>query len=73
MLQRREAGFAVGDDKEALRDRKVLERMVTVALWCVQEDPSLRPSMKRVVRMMAGVAEVSVPMDPSFSSQKGKS
>ncbi|RWR75560.1 G-type lectin S-receptor-like serine/threonine-protein kinase LECRK3 [Cinnamomum micranthum f. kanehirae] len=63
----------VGDDEEALRDRNMLERMVMVAIWCVQEDPSLRPSMKRVVRMMAGVAEVSVPMDPSFSSQMGKS
>ncbi|XXG46260.1 hypothetical protein AAC387_Pa02g1150 [Persea americana] len=63
----------VGDDEEALRDRNVLERMVMVAIWCVQEDPSLRPSMKRVVRMMAGVAEVTVPMDPSFSSQMGKS
>ncbi|RWR75561.1 G-type lectin S-receptor-like serine/threonine-protein kinase LECRK3 [Cinnamomum micranthum f. kanehirae] len=56
----------VGDDKEALQDRKVLERMVMVVIWCVQEDPSLRPSMKRVVRMMAGVVEVSAPMDPCF-------
>ncbi|RWR72718.1 G-type lectin S-receptor-like serine/threonine-protein kinase LECRK3 [Cinnamomum micranthum f. kanehirae] len=56
----------VGDDKEALQDRKVLKRMVMVAIWCVQEDPSLRPSMKRVVRMMAGVVEVSAPMDPCF-------
>ncbi|RWR98075.1 LOW QUALITY PROTEIN: G-type lectin S-receptor-like serine/threonine-protein kinase LECRK3 [Cinnamomum micranthum f. kanehirae] len=68
MLQRREAGFAGGEDEEAMKDRKVLERMVMVAFWCVQDDPSLRPSMKRVVRMMSGVVEVSVPMNPCFLS-----
>ncbi|RWR72726.1 G-type lectin S-receptor-like serine/threonine-protein kinase LECRK3 [Cinnamomum micranthum f. kanehirae] len=59
----------MGEDEEAMKDRKVLERMVMVAIWCVQDDPSLRPSMKRVVRMMSGVVDVSVPMDPCFSSR----
>ena len=43
-----------------------LERLVIVAIWCIQEDPSLRPSMKMVTQMLEGVIEVSVPPCPSL-------
>ncbi|GLJ35716.1 hypothetical protein SUGI_0717450 [Cryptomeria japonica] len=44
-----------------------LERMVLVGLWCIQEDYSLRPSMKRVVQMLEGTVDIMVPPDPGSS------
>lgn len=55
----------VGYDLEALDDKKRLEKFVMIAIWCIQEDPSLRPSMKKVIQMLEGAAEVSVPPDPA--------
>lgn len=34
---------------------------VKVALWCVQEDMSLRPSMTKVVQMLEGICPVPQP------------
>ncbi|KAJ7957400.1 Receptor-like protein kinase [Quillaja saponaria] len=51
-------------DEEALNDKKKLERLVMVALWCIQEDPSLRPTMRKVIQMLEGVVEVLVPPCP---------
>ncbi|KAK7858677.1 g-type lectin s-receptor-like serine/threonine-protein kinase lecrk2 [Quercus suber] len=39
--------------------------LLLIAIWCIQEDPSLRPTMKKVVQMMEGSVEVSVPPGPS--------
>ncbi|XP_028803723.1 G-type lectin S-receptor-like serine/threonine-protein kinase LECRK1 [Neltuma alba] len=41
-----------------------LERMVKVALWCVQEDSSLRPSMKNVILMLEGLKHIPIPPSP---------
>ncbi|KMT14400.1 hypothetical protein BVRB_4g071790 [Beta vulgaris subsp. vulgaris] len=58
----------VNDDMEALNDIKTLTRFVKVALWCIQEDSNLRPTMKRVMQMLEGVADVPSPPSPtSFS------
>ncbi|XP_074281277.1 G-type lectin S-receptor-like serine/threonine-protein kinase LECRK3 isoform X2 [Silene latifolia] len=58
----------VKDDMEALNDRLQLERLVKIALWCIQENPELRPTMKRVTQMLEGVADVPSPPCPtSFS------
>ena len=46
---------------EELDDKEKLERYVMVAIWCIQEDPSLRPTMNRVTQMLEGVVEVLVP------------
>ncbi|GLJ09231.1 hypothetical protein SUGI_0104240 [Cryptomeria japonica] len=49
-----------------------LERMVLVGLWCIQDDPSLRPSIKKVVQMLEGNVEIPVPPrpgPPGLSSQ----
>ncbi|CAK7328191.1 unnamed protein product [Dovyalis caffra] len=54
----------VEDDPEALSDRKRLERYVMIALWCIQEDPSLRPSMKKVMLMLEEIVQVTVPPCP---------
>ncbi|KAM1753085.1 hypothetical protein ACFX12_005712 [Malus domestica] len=55
----------VDHEVEALGDRTTLEKFVMVAIWCTQEDPSLRPTMMKVVQMLEGVAEVPVPPCPS--------
>ncbi|XP_021728894.1 G-type lectin S-receptor-like serine/threonine-protein kinase LECRK3 [Chenopodium quinoa] len=59
----------VNDDMEALKDMIRLKRFVMVALWCIQEDPSLRPTMRTVTQMLAGLAEVpnNPPCSTSFS------
>ena len=38
----------IEDDEEARNDMKRVDRPVMVAIWCIQEDPSLRPPMKKV-------------------------
>ena len=58
----------VGNDDEAFGDMEKLEKLVMIAIWCTQEDPSQRPTMKKVVQMLEGAAEVSIPPDLSFSS-----
>ncbi|MCL7032910.1 hypothetical protein MKW94_020168 [Papaver nudicaule] len=54
----------VADDEEVMNDMKRFERLVMIAIWCIQEEPSLRPSMKTVTQMLEGVLEVSVPPCP---------
>ncbi|CAB4312096.1 unnamed protein product [Prunus armeniaca] len=53
------------NDDEAMKDIKKMEKHVMIAVWCIQEDPSLRPTMKKVTQMLEGSVEVSVPPDPS--------
>ena len=43
---------------------RILERMVKVALWCVQDDLSLRPSMKNVILMLEGLKDIPIPPSP---------
>ncbi|KAK9220845.1 hypothetical protein WN944_009269 [Citrus x changshan-huyou] len=62
----------VGGDMEAMNDVECLEKLVMVSIWCIQEDPSLRPTIKKVLQMLEGVVEVSVPPNPyPFSSSMG--
>ncbi|KAH9289559.1 hypothetical protein KI387_033676, partial [Taxus chinensis] len=42
-----------------------LERMVLVGLWCIQEDPSVRPSIRMVVQMLEGTVDIAVPPPPT--------
>ncbi|XP_052194301.1 G-type lectin S-receptor-like serine/threonine-protein kinase LECRK3 [Diospyros lotus] len=46
-------------------DRRQLERMVKVGLWCIQDEPSMRPSMKKVVLMLEGTVDIPTPPDPT--------
>ncbi|KAJ9704002.1 hypothetical protein PVL29_005333 [Vitis rotundifolia] len=48
-------------------ERKSLEKMVKIGLWCVQDEPALRPSIKSVVLMLEGITEISVPPCPTPS------
>ncbi|KAI3913601.1 hypothetical protein MKW92_049314 [Papaver armeniacum] len=49
-------------------DMRKFERMVIVALCCIQDEPSLRPSMKNVVLMLEGTINISNPPNPDSSS-----
>ncbi|KAL5566524.1 hypothetical protein UlMin_029688 [Ulmus minor] len=54
----------VGNDDEARSDMKRVKKHVMIAMWCIQEDPSLRPTMKRVTQMLDGSIEVPIPPNP---------
>nr|POF25065.1 g-type lectin s-receptor-like serine/threonine-protein kinase lecrk3 [Quercus suber] len=47
-------------------DKRQLERMVKVGLWCILFEPSLRPSMKKVLLMLEGNEDIPIP--PSLTS-----
>ncbi|KAM7497563.1 hypothetical protein LguiA_021977 [Lonicera macranthoides] len=42
----------VDNDSEALNDMKILERFIMVEIYCIQENPCLRPSMRWLVKCL---------------------
>ncbi|KAL5095972.1 hypothetical protein RYX36_000299 [Vicia faba] len=52
------------NDNEVGNDMMSLEKLVMIVIWCIQEDPSLRPTMKEVLLMLEGIVEVVVPRSP---------
>ncbi|XXG56641.1 hypothetical protein AAC387_Pa03g4003 [Persea americana] len=60
----RRLDLLVENGQDALSDARRLERFVMVAFWCIQDEPSRRPTMKTVTQMLEGAAEVAVPPDP---------
>lgn len=42
------------------------QRAGLVAIWCIQDDESIRPTMGMVVKMLEGVVEVTVPPPPKL-------
>ncbi|KAK1565789.1 hypothetical protein Q3G72_035183 [Acer saccharum] len=54
----------VDDDETAMADKARLHKWLMIAIWCIQDDPSERPTMKMVMQMLEGVLEV--PQPPSF-------
>ncbi|KAK2988281.1 hypothetical protein RJ640_016861 [Escallonia rubra] len=60
--ENRELSKLVGDEQV---DERKLNRMVKVALWCIQEEPSLRPSIKKVLLMLEGTVDIPVPPSPT--------
>ncbi|KAK9941253.1 hypothetical protein M0R45_017867 [Rubus argutus] len=61
----RKLHLLVDNDDEALDDMKKMEKSVMTALWCIQQDPSLRPTMKDVMQMLEGTVDISIPPNPS--------
>ena len=57
-----ELGRLVGDGEV---EPKELERVIKVALWCVLDEPSLRPSMKKVLLMLEGTVDIPTPPNPT--------
>ncbi|KAH0764802.1 hypothetical protein KY285_000673 [Solanum tuberosum] len=62
--KRNKLHLLVGDDEEALEDIKRFEKFLLVAIWCIQENLASRPNMKKVMLMLEGSVEVSIPPDP---------
>ncbi|KAF5731746.1 Receptor-like protein kinase 4 isoform 1 [Tripterygium wilfordii] len=42
------------------------ERVAFVAIWCIQDNEEMRPTMGMVVKMLEGVVEVTVPPPPKL-------
>ncbi|CAB4281783.1 unnamed protein product [Prunus armeniaca] len=51
------------DNGEEMGDIKMMEKYAMIAFWCIQEDPSIRPTMKNVTQMLEGTIEVSIGKD----------
>ncbi|XP_054787946.1 G-type lectin S-receptor-like serine/threonine-protein kinase LECRK2 isoform X2 [Prosopis cineraria] len=51
----------VEDDKEALSDIERVEKYVRISIWCTQDDPLARPTMKQVVQTLEGFMDVPNP------------
>ncbi|CAN4096326.1 unnamed protein product [Withania somnifera] len=62
--KRKELHLLIDDDQEAIEDIKRFEKFLMLAIWCIQENPALRPSMKKVMLILEGSVEVSIPPDP---------
>ncbi|CAA2978668.1 G-type lectin S-receptor-like serine threonine-kinase LECRK3 [Olea europaea subsp. europaea] len=62
----------VGDEEV---DKRKLDRMIKIGIWCIQDEPSLRPSMKKVLLMLEGTVEIPIPPSPTsfLSTIKGGS
>ncbi|KAK3137812.1 hypothetical protein QOZ80_5AG0360830 [Eleusine coracana subsp. coracana] len=60
-----ELKLAAGDSVNEVE----LERMVRIGIWCTQNQPVMRPTMKNVVQMMEGSTEVRQPPPPASFSQ----
>ncbi|XP_021278516.1 G-type lectin S-receptor-like serine/threonine-protein kinase LECRK2, partial [Herrania umbratica] len=56
----------VENDEEATDEIKKVKKFAMIAIWCIQEDPSLRPTMKKAVQMMEGAVEVPIPPNPAL-------
>ncbi|KAK6925695.1 hypothetical protein RJ641_007414, partial [Dillenia turbinata] len=52
------------EDEEAKDDIMQVRKLVMIAIWCIQDDPSMRPTMKKVIQML-GAVEAPAPPDPS--------
>ncbi|KAJ0964892.1 hypothetical protein J5N97_026030 [Dioscorea zingiberensis] len=59
----------VGEDTEAMANLDGVVRLLMIAIWCIQEEPSQRPTMRRVNQMLDGDI-VDPPPNPSSSSEK---
>ena len=50
-------------------EKTQVRKMIMVSLWCIQTDPSNRPTMSRVIEMLEGSLDsLEVPPKPYLSS-----
>ncbi|RDY02866.1 G-type lectin S-receptor-like serine/threonine-protein kinase LECRK1, partial [Mucuna pruriens] len=49
-------------------DNAAVRNIVKVALWCIQDEPVLRPTMKSVVLMLEGITDIAIPPCPNSNS-----
>ncbi|CAL5041858.1 unnamed protein product [Urochloa decumbens] len=62
------AELLVQEESEALAYTESVERFARIAIWCLQKDPSTRPTMRKVVQMLEGEVEVDPLPDPPMPS-----
>ena len=55
----------VEEDKEAMPDKSGLKNWVMIAIWCIQENHEMRPSIKIVMHMLEGLVQVPNPPSPT--------
>ncbi|CAN6693439.1 unnamed protein product [Malus baccata var. baccata] len=60
LLVNGELCVVVDYEPQAFLEQWKLQKFVMVALWCVQEDQSLRPTMRKVVQMLEEKVELHV-------------
>ncbi|KAH9328253.1 hypothetical protein KI387_000361, partial [Taxus chinensis] len=48
-------------DKE---DESIAKKMSMLGLWCIQYNPSQRPSMSKVIQMLEGTVDITIPPHP---------
>ncbi|GLJ28347.1 hypothetical protein SUGI_0557270 [Cryptomeria japonica] len=53
-------GKTIDDDEEVI----IAKKLSMLGLWCIQYDPSQRPSMNRVVQMLEGAVDIIIPPQP---------
>ncbi|KAH7570838.1 hypothetical protein JRO89_XS05G0204300 [Xanthoceras sorbifolium] len=44
----------------------MVDRMVKTAMWCLQNQPEMRPSMGKVAKMLEGTVEITEPKKPTI-------
>ncbi|CAL5210006.1 unnamed protein product [Lathyrus oleraceus] len=54
-------------------DEEMVRKMTMVSLWCIQTDPSNRPSMRKVVEMLEGSLQVLEILPKPFLSSPSTS
>ncbi|XP_015583350.3 G-type lectin S-receptor-like serine/threonine-protein kinase At1g34300 [Ricinus communis] len=50
-------------------DMEQATRAIQVSLWCIQEQPSQRPMMGKVVQMLEGITDIEKPPAPKLISE----
>ncbi|XP_050212745.1 G-type lectin S-receptor-like serine/threonine-protein kinase At1g34300 [Mercurialis annua] len=60
-------------DKRLTEDVDIQQatRAIQVSLWCIQEQPSLRPTMGKVVQMLEGIIDIEKPPAPNKLKTEG--
>ncbi|XP_056163012.1 LEAF RUST 10 DISEASE-RESISTANCE LOCUS RECEPTOR-LIKE PROTEIN KINASE-like 2.7 [Syzygium oleosum] len=60
-------GLDVPVKEASEEDRRIIKKMIIVALWCIQLNPSERPSMHKVLEMLEReVDDLQIPPKPLF-------
>ncbi|KAF7820038.1 G-type lectin S-receptor-like serine/threonine-protein kinase [Senna tora] len=50
-------------------DMEQVKRAIQVSFWCIQEQPSQRPTMGKVVQMLEGITEMEKPPAPKSTTE----
>ncbi|KAJ6855574.1 g-type lectin s-receptor-like serine/threonine-protein kinase [Populus alba x Populus x berolinensis] len=50
-------------------DMQQVTRAIQVSFWCIQDQPSQRPKMGKVVQMLEGISEIENPPAPKATTE----